>query len=92
MLQDIADTEWIMRPEVQSGLSAMADAGLRLDVLAKPRHLPLLPELAQRHPDLRMVIDHGAKPAIADGASSLGQTTSRAWLARPRRSASSPDW
>jgi L-fuconolactonase len=37
-------------------------------VPARPRHLPLLVELAQRHPALAMVIDHGAKPAIAQGA------------------------
>jgi L-fuconolactonase len=67
MLQDIAETEWILRPEVQPGLAAMARAGLRLDVLARVRHLPLLPELARRHPDLRMVIDHAAKPDIAGG-------------------------
>ncbi|HEX3347955.1 MAG TPA: amidohydrolase family protein [Acetobacteraceae bacterium] len=68
MLQDIAETGWVLRPEVGRGLAAMAQAGLRLDVLAKPRHLPLLPQLAQRHPELRMVIDHGAKPAIAEAA------------------------
>jgi L-fuconolactonase len=67
MLQDIAETEWILRPEVQPGLAAMARAGLRLDVLARVRHLKLLPDLARRHPDLLMVIDHGAKPEIAAG-------------------------
>ncbi len=67
MLQDIAETEWVLRPEVRRGLNAMARAGLRLDILARVRHLPLLPELAQRHPDLPMVIDHAAKPPIATG-------------------------
>jgi L-fuconolactonase len=65
MLQDIADTDWIFRADVQPGLRAMAKAGLRLDLLLKPRHLPRTAELAQRHPDLPMVIDHGAKPDIA---------------------------
>jgi L-fuconolactonase len=68
MLQDIDDTAWILRPEVAPALRAMAERGLRLDLLVKPRHLPILPELARRHPDLRMVIDHAAKPAIAAGA------------------------
>jgi L-fuconolactonase len=67
MLQDIADTEWILRPEAQPGLAAMARSGLRLDVLARVRHLPTIPELARRHPDLALVIDHGAKPDIAAG-------------------------
>jgi len=68
MLQDIEDTDWILRPEVQPALTATARAGLRLDLLVKPRHLSMLPELARRHPDLPMVIDHGAKPAIIDKA------------------------
>ena len=66
MLQDIEDTNWILRPEVQPALTAMRLAGLRLDLLVKPRHLPMLPELARLHPDLPMVIDHGAKPEIAN--------------------------
>ncbi len=68
MLQDIQDTAWILRPDMRPGLAAMARAGLRLDLLVKPRHLAVLPDLAQRHPDLPMVIDHGAKPDIANGA------------------------
>jgi L-fuconolactonase len=65
MLQDIDDTLWILRPEVAAGLAAMARLGLRLDLLVTPRHLPDIPELAQRHPSLAAVVDHGAKPAIA---------------------------
>jgi L-fuconolactonase len=67
MLQDIADTGWILREDVQPGLQAMADAGLCFDALVQPRHLPLLPALSARHPGLKLVIDHGAKPAIAAG-------------------------
>lgn len=68
MLQDIADTDWVLRPEVRPGLAAMESAGLRLDLLVQPRHLGLLPALADRHPGLPLVMDHGAKPRIADGA------------------------
>jgi L-fuconolactonase len=67
MLGFIEETGWILRPEVRPALDALARHGLRLDVPARVRHLPLLPELAQRHPTLPMVIDHGAKPAIARG-------------------------
>lgn len=62
MLQDIAQTDWILQAQVQPALQAMAGAGLVLDALVQPRHLPLLPELAARHPTLRIVVDHGAKP------------------------------
>jgi L-fuconolactonase len=67
MLQDIADTQWILRPEVQPALRAMVEFGLRFDALVQPRHLQELLTLAARHPGLRVVIDHGAKPAIAQG-------------------------
>jgi L-fuconolactonase len=67
MLQDIAETGWILREELRPALAAMASAGLRLDLLVKPRHLPLLPDLATRFPELPMVIDHGGKPDIAGG-------------------------
>lgn len=65
MLQDMEDTGWILRPEVQPALAAMASHGLRFDALIKPRHLPIIAELAQRHPALPVVIDHAAKPDIA---------------------------
>jgi L-fuconolactonase len=67
MLQDIADPEWILQPAVAPALRAMADCGLVFDALVKPVHLPPILTLAQRHPKLRMVIDHGAKPDIAAG-------------------------
>jgi L-fuconolactonase len=62
MLQDIAQTDWILQDAVQPALQAMAGAGLVLDALIQPRHLPLMPEVARRHPTLRIVVDHGAKP------------------------------
>lgn len=65
MLQDITETDWILQESVQPGLAAMARCGLRLDLLVQPRHLPIVPELAARHPALPLVIDHAAKPAIA---------------------------
>lgn len=67
MLQDIPDTAWIMRQEVQPALKAMAGAGLRFDALIQPRHLPILLDFCAAHPDLPVIIDHGAKPPIARG-------------------------
>jgi L-fuconolactonase len=65
MLQDMPETEWILRPEIAPALQAMIDAGLRYDALIRPRHLPAIVRLCARHPDLAVVIDHGAKPDIA---------------------------
>ncbi|HUB12255.1 MAG TPA: amidohydrolase family protein [Acetobacteraceae bacterium] len=67
MLQDVPDTNWILRAEVQPGLMEMAARGLVFDALIQPRHLPVMLELARWHPTLRIVIDHAAKPDIAGG-------------------------
>jgi len=64
MLQDLPDPDWILQPAIQPVLSAMARRGLVLDALIKPVHLPRILALTQAHPDLTVVVDHGAKPAI----------------------------
>ena len=56
MLQDMEDVGWILRREVHAGLAAMAAHGLRLDALIKPAHLPVIGEVARRHPGLAVVI------------------------------------
>lgn len=68
MLQDIADPDWILRRALEPALRAMAEHRLVFDALVRPVHLPRIIELARRHRDLRIVIDHGAKPDIANGA------------------------
>ena len=86
MLQDIPDPAWMLQPALQPALEAMADCGLVFDALVKPQHLPHLLALAQRHPALKIVIDHGGKPDIAaqqwqpwaDGMAGLAQG-SLAW-------------
>ena len=68
MLQDIADPDWMLQPALAPALQAMVGCGLVFDALVKPGHLPRLLRLAARHPDLRIVIDHGAKPEIPGDA------------------------
>ncbi len=65
MLQDIADPDWILQPALDPALRALEDSGLAFDALVRSVHLPRIAELARRYPRLRMVVDHGAKPAIA---------------------------
>jgi L-fuconolactonase len=64
MLQDIADPDWILQSRLSPALAAIAQHDLVFDALVKPLHLPRVLELCQRHPALRVVIDHGAKPDI----------------------------
>jgi L-fuconolactonase len=67
MLHDLPDVDWMLRPALAAGLRAMAALDLTFDALVRPIHLPNLRRLLARHPDLRVVIDHGAKPDIAGG-------------------------
>jgi L-fuconolactonase len=67
MIQDIADTEWMLEEKLVPAFEAMIDHGLVFDALVLPKHLPALLELSARYPDLAMVLDHGAKPPIATG-------------------------
>lgn len=62
MLQDIADTGWLLRAPQPAALAALTDLGLRLDALVTPRHLDVLAGFVARNPDLPVVIDHAAKP------------------------------
>jgi L-fuconolactonase len=76
------DPHWILRPEVQAGLERVTEAGLVLELPAEfPNHLVDVPELARRHPELTVVIDHLAKPPL--GTSAMGRW--RAQLAAAAR-------
>lgn len=61
------DDDWLLRPAVVAGLRAVADAGLAYDLLVRPAQLPAAASLAERLPELRLVLDHAAKPPIAAG-------------------------
>lgn len=68
MLQDLADDAWILDPGLDAAIEAMVAADLAFDALVKPRHLPHLLAFVRRWPELRVVVDHGGKPAIGAGA------------------------
>jgi L-fuconolactonase len=65
MLQDIADVDWILQPGLAPAIRAIGEHNLALDLLIKPPHLKAAHALLARHPDLRAIVDHGAKPDIA---------------------------
>ena len=68
MVQDIADDDWLLRPELQPAFAAMQQLGLVFDALVFARHLPRLSVVIDNHPALAVVVDHGAKPAIGSGS------------------------
>ncbi len=66
MIQDIPDPGWMLRPQLQPVYDKLTELGLTFEALVKPQHLQNLYNLLQRHPHLPVVIDHGAKPDIAN--------------------------
>jgi L-fuconolactonase len=65
LVHDEPDVRWLLRPDVLRGLNELARRDIPYDLLLRPPHLPHIPELADKVPGLRMVIDHIAKPLIA---------------------------
>lgn len=59
------DSDWLLQRAVDQSLSALEATGLSLDIVtAHPRHLEVASIVADRHPDLRIVIDHLGRPPI----------------------------
>lgn len=67
MIQDLPDDDWMLRPDLDAAFRALIEHGLVFDALVLPRHLANLSVLLARHPGMRTIIDHCAKPAIAAG-------------------------
>ncbi len=65
MVQSIEEEGWLLRSEFTPIFEAMAEAGLSLDGLVLSHQIEDLDALARRHPDLKIVLDHAGKPAIA---------------------------
>ena len=65
IVHDEEDPRWLLREDVQRGIAAVGAAGLAYDLLARTRELPAALETAKRHPGMRFVLNHMAKPKIA---------------------------
>jgi L-fuconolactonase len=63
-VEDEPDEAWLNRPDVLRGFKELARRNLPYDLLIKPKHLRYIPAIAEQIPELRMVVDHIAKPAI----------------------------
>ena len=66
-VQDEADPGWLRRADVLRGLRAVGAVGLTYDLLVLVPQLPTAISVVDRHPDIRFVLDHAAKPPIASG-------------------------
>lgn len=70
MLQDLPDDDWIAKADTARGVQALIAHDLAFDALVFTRHADALATFLARHPTLRVVVDHGAKPPIAAGGES----------------------
>lgn len=68
-VHDEADPDWLLRADVQRGLAAVFARDLAYDFLVRTRELPAAIATAKAFPQARFVLDHAAKPPIADGGS-----------------------
>jgi L-fuconolactonase len=66
MLQDIPDPDWVLQPALTPALNTIAAEGLVFDALILSHQLGAITELAMRHPQLSIVLDHAAKPPLGD--------------------------
>jgi L-fuconolactonase len=83
MVQDIPDDDWLLGQDVTPALRALVRHTLVFDALVLPRHLSRVLVVADRHPDLTIVVDHGAKPEISAGRLDPWRADIAAAAARP---------
>lgn len=65
-VHDEADAQWLCRADVRRGLAAVEERGLTYDLLVRARELPAAIDTVAALPRLQFVLDHIAKPRIAD--------------------------
>lgn len=83
VVQDERDDRFLDRADFNAGIETLAARGLVFDLLVFPKQLPAAIDFADRHPDLPLVLDHIAKPAIIPGK--LDETWHRDFCKLARR-------
>jgi L-fuconolactonase len=64
MIQDIPDVDWMLSSAHHWAFDAVIALDLTFDALGFPAHMENFLRLFNRYPAMRVVIDHGLKPAI----------------------------
>jgi L-fuconolactonase len=67
-VQDEADPDWLLRPEVRRGIAAVGTAGLVYELLVRPDQLAAAVRTVADLPDVRFVLDHAGNPEIRPDA------------------------
>jgi L-fuconolactonase len=66
VIQSEPDDEFILRADFNAGIKALTPSGLTYDILIYEKHLPAAIKFVDRHPNQIFVLDHIAKPRIAE--------------------------
>ena len=67
VLQAEPDDAYMLRDDFNRGIRSLTRRGLAYDILILERHLPNTIAFVDRHPGQTFILDHIAKPRIADG-------------------------
>ncbi|AEV99927.1 amidohydrolase [Niastella koreensis] len=68
LIHDEPDPQWLLQPTVIQSLSVLAAYDIPYDVVGvTPQHLITALEVAQKVPELRLMLDHMNQPPIASG-------------------------
>jgi L-fucono-1,5-lactonase len=66
IVHDEPDDEFMLRPDFQRGIGKLQGFDLTYDLLLFPKHLPVAAKLVAQFSHQRFVLDHIAKPNIAE--------------------------
>ncbi|WP_371186042.1 amidohydrolase [Thalassotalea maritima] len=69
MLQDIKNVNWILNDQFDSIFKFLGANNLTFDALISEVHLANIDLIAKKHPDIKMVINHCAKPSLSTAPS-----------------------
>ena len=83
VLQGEADERYMLREDFNAGIRALAKHGLAYDILIFERHLPQTILFVDRHPEQVFIVDHIAKPRIAENVMSPWRENMRELAKRP---------
>ncbi len=67
VLQGESNDAYMLREDFNGGIRALTRRGLAYDILILERHLPNTIRFVDRHPEQVFILDHIAKPRIAEG-------------------------
>jgi L-fuconolactonase len=67
VVQAEPDDAFMVQPAFRRGIAQLAEFSLVYDLLLFPKHLPAAVQLVREFPEQAFVLDHIAKPSIADG-------------------------